>query len=345
MSLLWKTAVFLPFSMAGLLLMASYGLDGWMTKYLRNAQKYSFASMPQDLSSEVAVVTGANTGIGYVTARELTRRGATVVLGCRSSNKCEEAKSKILAETGKAPHVLATLDLSSLKSVKDFAAAIQKKFSTLTLLINNAGVMASPYSQTADGLEMQFGTNHLGHFLLTNLLLDSLKSGGKADKKARVINLSSSAHGMAPLPDGILFGSWDRPDGDWYGKWEMYGQSKLANILFTKELDRQMLAEKANVFSVAVHPGFVVADLARHLVGFEEFLVKEVCYKGVALSTDDGALTSLFAATADQVEDLRGEYFVPVATHKTCDHPAAYNTTLQSLLWTESERLVKRILG
>jgi len=165
--------------------------------------------------------------------------------------------------------------------------------------------------------------------------------GGKEKSKARVINLASSAHEMAP-PGGIMWGSWLRPEGDWYGKWEMYGQSKIANILFTKELDRRLLAEGAQVFSVAVHPGFVKADLSRHLTGIEEFIVEEICYKAVSLSTEDGALTSLYAASAHGVEDFRGEYFVPLAAH-ALSRKDSYNTTLQRLLWEESDALLQNL--
>ncbi|CAE8733360.1 unnamed protein product [Polarella glacialis] len=343
MGCIWKCALYLPVCLVAFSLFLSYAIDGWMTKYVRNPLVFSLDAMPADLSAEVAVVTGANSGIGFVTARELTRRGATVLLGCRSASKCEDAKARIQSETGRSPHVLETLDLSSLKSVAKFASAVVKSHSKLTLLVNNAGVMACPYSQTADGLEMQFGTNHMGHFALTKLLLSALKQGGQPGRKARVINLSSSAHDLAPT-GGIDFGSWDRPDGDWYKKWEMYGQSKMANLLFTRELDRQMLTEGANVFSVAVHPGFVKADLSRHLTGIEEFIVEEVVYKFISLSTEDGALTSLYTATADGVEDFRGEYFVPLARH-TASRLDAYNSTLSRALWDESERLMTRILG
>jgi len=342
MGILTKCTICLPLVLVLLTLFISLVMDGWVNKYLRNPHRFTLDTIP-DLQGEVAIVTGANTGIGFVTARELVQKGARVIIGVRSKAKGIETLNKIEAETGRKAIFVTPLDLSSVKSVQEFANEVTKQYPALTLLVNNAGVMACPWSQTADGLEMQFGTNHVGHFALTKFLLGALKNGGKKGKKSRIINLSSSAHNMAPR-GGLDVGSWTRPQGDWYEKWTMYGQSKIANVLFTKELDRQLLAEGADVLSVAVHPGFVVADLARHLTGIEEFLVKDYCYKTVALSTEDGALTSLYAATHPGVEELRGNYFVPLA-RKIDSHLDTYNTTTQKFLWAESEALVKKALG
>mmetsp|Transcript_107790 Transcript_107790/g.197954 ORF Transcript_107790/g.197954 Transcript_107790/m.197954 type:complete len:343 (-) Transcript_107790:80-1108(-) len=341
MGVLTKCTVCLPLFLVLFTFAFSFFAGGWVCKYLRNPQSFTLEALP-DLQGQVAVVTGANTGIGYITARELVRKGAQVIIGVRTDAKGAETLKKIEAETGRKAIYVAPLDLSSLKSVKSFASEVTKQFSALTLLVNNAGVMACPWGQTSDGLEMQFGTNHIGHFALTSFLLGALKKGGTTTKKSRVVVLSSNAHTMGP-PGGLDVGSWIRPHGDWYEKWTMYGQSKISNIMFAKELDRQLLAESANVLAVALHPGFVVADLARHLTGVEKFMVKDYGYGAVALTTEDGALTTLYAATHDSIEALRGEYFEPLA-RRVDSHPDSYNVTTQKFLWTESEAIVKKIL-
>jgi len=204
-----------------------------------------------DQSGRIAIVTGANSGLGLVTARELARSGARVVLACRNLDKGHEAVDQIRAAVPDAQVQLDELDLASLESVRGFAERFKATHDGLDLLINNAGVMAPPRRRTVDGFELQFGTNHLGHFLLTNLLLDSME--GRED--ARVVTLSSTAHKMGRI-------SFDNLDGDrYYFRWRAYGQSKLANLLFALELDRRLRSRGSTVKSLAAHPGYAATNL------------------------------------------------------------------------------------
>ncbi len=209
------------------------------------------ASRIPDQTGRVAVVTGANSGLGLVTARELARAGAQVVLACRNLDKGRAALADVeRAATGPAPE-LEELDLASLDSVRAFAQRFRESHDRLDLLVNNAGVMAPPRRRTADGFELQFGTNHLGHFALTGLLLPAME--GRED--ARVVTLSSNAHKFGRIAFGNLNG--DRR----YFRWRAYGQSKLANLLFALELDRRLRASGSTVKSLAAHPGYAATNL------------------------------------------------------------------------------------
>ncbi|XP_058281119.1 retinol dehydrogenase 13 isoform X3 [Hylobates moloch] len=205
------------------------------------------------ISGKTVIVTGANTGIGKQTALELARRGGNIILACRDMGKCEAAAKYIRGETLNH-HVNARhLDLASLKSIREFAAKIIEEEERVDILINNAGVMRCPHWTTEDGFEMQFGVNHLGHFLLTNLLLDKLK----ASAPSRIINLSSLAH---------VAGHIDFDDLNWqtrkYNTKAAYCQSKLAIVLFTKELSRRL--QGSGVTVNALHPGVARTELGRH---------------------------------------------------------------------------------
>ena len=187
-----------------------------------------------DQTGRIAVVTGANSGLGLVTARELARHGAHVVMACRNLDKGRAAQAEVAAAASGPKPELETLDLASLSSVRSFAERFEQGHEHLDLLINNAGVMAPPRRQTADGFELQFGTNHLGHFALTNLLLPLME--GRDD--ARVVTLSSTAHKIGRI-------AFDNLNGDRrYFRWNAYGQSKLANLLFALELDRRLRARR-----------------------------------------------------------------------------------------------------
>jgi NAD(P)-dependent dehydrogenase (short-subunit alcohol dehydrogenase family) len=204
-----------------------------------------------DQGGRLAVVTGANSGLGLVTARELARHGARVVLACRNRERGEAALKEVTeAASGPAPE-LEELDLADLSSVRSFADRLAAGGEELDLLINNAGVMAPPRRRTADGFELQFGTNHLGHFALTKLLLPLME--GRED--ARVVTLSSTAHRMGRI-------AFDNLNGDRrYFRWNAYGQSKLANLLFALELDRRLRASGSTVKSLAAHPGYAATNL------------------------------------------------------------------------------------
>ncbi|MGH3379907.1 MAG: oxidoreductase [Actinoallomurus sp.] len=241
-----------------------------------------------DLAGKRAIVTGANSGLGYQTALGLARHGATVVLGCRSAERGEKALASIRAEVPDGDLVLGSLDLADLASVRAFAEAHGEP---LDLLVNNAGVMALPQRATADGFEMQFGTNHLGHFALTGLLLPALLER----PAARVVTVTSMMHWLGRID----FGNLDAERG--YHKWPAYCQAKLANLVFAKELDRRVAFA-----SVAAHPGYASTNLQQagprmggNKAGEAFFVVGNAL---LGQSDAAGALPSLYAATAPGVE-------------------------------------------
>ena len=192
--------------------------------------KWTAENIP-DLSGKVIIVTGANSGIGFEAAKEFARNGAETILACRSIEKATKALDRLKSEIPDAKAEIIQLDLASLKSIHKFAEKFKKDYSRLDVLVNNAGIMAVPYRKTEDGFESQVGINHLGHFALTSLLYDLLAS--TAD--ARVVNVSSTGHTMGKMD----FDNFMYEDGEGYSRFEAYGRSKLANLLFTYELDRR----------------------------------------------------------------------------------------------------------
>ena len=204
-----------------------------------------------DLSGKTIVVTGGNSGIGYEAGLAFARKRAEVILACRDLGKARTAAAQITGSASGAKVDVMELDLSNLASVRGFSDAFHLQHQALHVLCNNAGVMAIPYRQTADGFEMQFGTNHLGHFALTGLLLDRLL----ATEGSRVVNVSSGAHRMGK----IRFDDLQWKNG--YRKWMAYGQSKLANLLFTLELQRKVDAAGKKLLAVACHPGYAATNL------------------------------------------------------------------------------------
>jgi NAD(P)-dependent dehydrogenase (short-subunit alcohol dehydrogenase family) len=240
-----------------------------------------------DQGGRLAVVTGANSGLGLVTARELARHGARVVLACRNRERGEAALKEVTeAASGPAPE-LEELDLADLSSVRSFADRLAAGGEELDLLINNAGVMAPPRRRTADGFELQFGTNHLGHFALTKLLLPLME--GRED--ARVVTLSSTAHRMGRI-------AFDNLNGDRrYFRWNAYGQSKLANLLFMLELDRRARAAGLPRTSVAAHPGYSDTNLQFASPPLLDRIVMRAGNLLVAQDAEHGALPGLYAAT------------------------------------------------
>jgi len=292
-----------------------------------------------DQSGRWAVVTGANSGLGLVTARALARAGASVVLACRNMEKGEQALAQVRAAGPSGSEVrLETLDLADLKSVRAFAGRLAAERDKLDLLINNAGVMAPPRRLTADGFESQFGTNHLGHFALTGLLLGLLTAGGTGSD-ARVVTLSSGAHRMGT----IKFGDLQRERH--YNNWLAYGQSKLANLMFCFELQRRATAAASPLRSLAAHPGY--ADTNLQFAGPARLYERAFMVLGnklVAQSAEMGALPTLYAAT---VPDLPGGTFVgPDGFLEGRGHPhvvtgagRAYDEDAGRRLWEESERL------
>ncbi|MFD9629637.1 oxidoreductase [Streptomyces violascens] len=255
-------------------------------------QGWSAQDIP-DQSGRTVVVTGANSGIGLVTARELARRGARVVLACRSEARGRAAEDRIRSEVPGARAEFRPLDLADLASVREFAAKFP--YEQLDLLVNNAGVMALPYGKTADGFETQFGVNHLGHFALTGLLLPRLRAAGAA----RVVSVSSGMHALANIDIGDL-NSEHR-----YRRWIVYGRSKSANLLFIHELARRLRAEGSDIVAAAAHPGYAATNLQTQAVRMEgrraaERIV-ELGNRVMAQPAEAGALPTLYAATAPGV--------------------------------------------
>ncbi|MFI5792409.1 oxidoreductase [Streptomyces sp. NPDC051677] len=261
---------------------------------------WSVRDMP-DQSGRTAVVTGANSGLGYVAARELARKGARVVLGCRSEARGRDAVARLRGELPGAGVELGRLDLGDLASVREFAESLP--YERLDLLVNNAGVMAMPYGTTADGFETQFGVNHLGHFALTGLLLPALLAAqGRSSgvrSGARVVTVSSMAH---------LLGNIDANDLNSerrYRRWTAYGRSKTANLLFTHEFARRLAAAGSGVVAAAAHPGYAATNLQTAGPRAEGRRAAErlmaLGNRVIAQSAEAGALPTLYAATAPDV--------------------------------------------
>ncbi|XP_048339951.1 retinol dehydrogenase 12 [Sphaerodactylus townsendi] len=246
------------------------------------------------LNGKVAVITGANTGIGKETAKDLARRGARVILACRDMVKGEAAACEIRTMTGNQQVIAKKLDLADTKSIQEFAENFLKEEKELHILINNAGVIMCSYSKTVDGFEMQFGVNHLGHFLLTFLLLERLKQSSPA----RIVNVSSLAHRIGKIS------FHDLQSEKSYNWGQAYCQSKLANIHFTMELARRL--QGTGVTVNAVHPGSVLTELPRQTSTIYTiwrnipFFLK---------TPEEGAQTSVYCAVAEELESVSGKYF------------------------------------
>ena len=260
---------------------------------------WSTADIP-DLTGKLALVTGATSGLGYETALELLRHGADVLVAARNPDKAAQAAETLTQKAGRAPTVL-ELDLADLASVEKAADEVITSYDRLDLLINNAGVMAPPYRETVDGFELQIGTNHLGHFALTGRLMPLLLNG------SRVVTVSSFMHKTVR---GISKADLRRPAGS-YRKWELYGKSKLANLLFMLELDRRARAAGADLLSVGAHPGYAATHLQAagpELAGnLRQARLAAATTRLVAQSAAAGAWPSLYAAT---YPDLRPGSFV-----------------------------------
>jgi NAD(P)-dependent dehydrogenase (short-subunit alcohol dehydrogenase family) len=292
-----------------------------------------------DLSHVAAIVTGASGGLGAETARALAERGARVTLTARDVPKGEKAAEQIRKSTGNPKVDVMALELMSLDSVRAFAKEFTARHKTLNVLINNAGVMASPLARTANGWESQFATNHIGHFLLTGLLTPLLV----ASAPSRVVSVSSRGHRFSPVVfDDIHFER--RP----YEKWSAYGQAKTANVLFAVELDRRLAGKR--VRANALHPGGIVTELGRHLSqdDIKELMSRAPGGKMEWKTPEQGAATSVWAATAPELEGKGGLYLddCQIASLRTSpDDPGGYegyarDPEAAKRLWTVSEQLV-----
>jgi NAD(P)-dependent dehydrogenase (short-subunit alcohol dehydrogenase family) len=296
--------------------------------------KWTAADIP-DQSGRTAVVTGANSGLGLATARELSRAGAHVVMASRDTSKAQRAAEEIRGAVPDAQLEVAQLDLADLASVRAFAANVSAADEPLQLLVNNAGVMAPPRRLTKDGFESQLGTNHLGHYALTGLLLGPLL----AAPEPRVVTMSSGMHRIGKMRWHDL--QWEHG----YNNWRAYGQSKLANLLFCFELQKRASSARTSLRSLAAHPGYAATNLqfAGPAHAYERaFMI--VGNKLFAQSAAMGALPALYAATAPDVPG--GSYIGPDGFMENRGHPRivtaagrAYDEDAWRRLWAISEEL------
>jgi NAD(P)-dependent dehydrogenase (short-subunit alcohol dehydrogenase family) len=295
-----------------------------------------------DLTGKLAVVTGASAGLGIETSRALAAAGARVVMAVRDTSKGEKAAAQIRESVPAAKLEVRELDLGSLESVRAFGTSFRGDYDKLDLLINNAGVMAAPQAQTQDGFDEQLGTNHLGHFALTAELLPALKAAAAAGSDVRIVNLSSRGH----FRSGINFDDphyRTRP----YDKWEAYGQSKTANILFTVGLEKRLGSQ--GIHSFAVHPGVISTELSRHLSreDFKDLASRAPAGALTRKSIPQGAATSVWTATSPDLAGQGGVYAEdvqlagPQNEEKTAGvAPHATDAELAERLWAWSEQQI-----
>ncbi|WP_099025503.1 SDR family NAD(P)-dependent oxidoreductase [Mycolicibacterium palauense] len=288
-----------------------------------------------DQTGRIAIVTGANTGLGFDTARVLAARGATVVLAVRNTDKGNAAAARIVGAVPRADVAVQPLDLGSLQSVRTSAAELKANYPRIDLLVNNAGVMYPPKETTADGFELQFGTNHLGHFALTGLLLENLLGVDGS----RVVVVASVAHKIRAKIDFDDL-QWEHRR---YERVAAYGQSKLANLMFAYELQRRLAAAGAPTIAVAAHPGVSNTELTRHTPGMGLPGMKQLAAL-VFNSAELGALPTLRAATDPDVRG--GQYYGPDGFRELRGHPKlvqssrqSHDRAVQQRLWTVSEEL------
>ncbi|KAF3692491.1 Retinol dehydrogenase 13 [Channa argus] len=281
------------------------------------------------LDDKTVLITGANSGIGKETSRELACRGARVVMACRDLTRAEQAAEEIRRSTGNGNVVTRHLDLASIYSVRQFAKDFLDSEDRLDILINNAGVMMCPKWLTEDGFETQLGVNHLGHFLLTNLLLPKLKSSAPS----RVINVSSIAHQGGHIDFEDLFFS-RKP----YNPLDSYRQSKLANVLFTRELARRLKGSGVSTF--CLHPGIIRTELVRHVMDWFPLLRMILKLPGLLLlkSPHQGCQTTVYCALTPGLEERSGRYFSDCAEKEPAAE--AQDDEVARKLWEQSTQLV-----
>lgn len=279
------------------------------------------------MDGKTVLITGANTGIGKETAIDLAKRGARVIMACRDMKKGETALNDVAEQSGSSKLVLKQLDLASLASVRAFAEDVTNTESKLHVLINNAGVMVpAELQKTQDGFEMQMGVNHLGHFLLTNLLLDLLKSS----QPSRIVTVSSIAHAWFATSF-----NFDNMNGEkFYKKWDAYAQSKLANVMFTRELAKRL--EGTGVTANSLHPGAVRTELQRHATTIENIGMQ---FMYLFFKTPkEGAQTSIHLAVSEEVEGMTGLYFSDCKVKEASR--GAQDDVATKKLWEISAQLV-----
>ena len=350
--------VVLMLVLAGPMLISEF-MGGWTCQYT-SRPLFSLEEIP-DLTNQVAVVTGANTGIGFHTALELARKNATVILTARSTSKGEAALEKIKSELSSDSYVpdvhLLQLDLASLASVEQFALQFQQLQLPLHMLILNAGVMKSPgaeyvgqsmtygFDTTVDGLEYHIGVNHVAHAYLTQLLLEKLKESAPS----RVVVVSSMAEENA-YESGMVFDEWTPRGAEMPANYEdgkAYGQSKLANHMWAAELAHRM--NGTGVAAYALHPGVIQTEIFRYMEAkmkpqqsaFDRMAGKY--FQMALMNSKVGAFTQLHLATAPAEKLVNGGFYAPIGRLKSSSHSQGSNQTLQTILWEETDRVISTL--
>ncbi|MFO7853304.1 MAG: oxidoreductase [Bacteroidota bacterium] len=300
-------------------------------------EKWSKSDIP-DLSGKIVIVTGGNSGLGFESVRAFAEKGAEVILASRSKSRGKEAKAAILNELPDAKIKVMWLDLVDLECVKAFSEEFKKKYDRLDILMNNAGVMTTPYFKTKDDFEGQMGTNHLGHFALTGRLMDLIKS----TKGARVVNVSSNAHKVGRIDfDNLLF-----EEGKAYSPMKAYGRSKLANLLFTYELQRRFESDGTDAIAVAAHPGTTRTNLDRYINKRVFYRILSPLISTISQDAEMGALPQIRAAVDPGVKG--GEYYGPGGFGEMKGYPvrvksnaASHDREAARKLWEASEKLTE----
>lgn len=296
-----------------------------------------------DGSGLTAIVTGATSGIGTETARVLALRGVHVVMGVRDIAAGKDVKETIVKEIPSAKVDAMELDLSSLASVRNFASEYNSQHHPLNILINNAGIMGTPFMLSKDNIELQFATNHLGHFLLTNLLLDTMKkTARKGSREGRIINVSSEGHRLA-YHEGIRFDKINDPSG--YNGFRAYSQSKLANILHANELARRLKEDGVDITANSVHPGAIVTNIIRHNSLFRSMntilhALPGIAGKWLLKNVQQGAATTCYVALHPQVKGKSGFYFSDSKVAQPSSQ--ALNVEVARRLWDFSMNLINK---
>ncbi|KAJ6650011.1 Retinol dehydrogenase 13 [Pseudolycoriella hygida] len=278
-------------------------------------------------NDKVVLITGCNTGIGKEAALELAKRKARVYMACRNMKKCEEARAEIVVDSNNGNVYCRECDLASFESIRKFVSQFEKETDRLDILINNAGVMRCPKSKTKDGIEMQLGVNHMGHFLLTILLLEKLKKSSPS----RIVVVSSVAHERGTINTA------DLNSDETYDEADAYNQSKLANILFANELSRKLTGTGVTVNSV--HPGIVDTDIIRHMKFYKSWIAQIFVRPFVwpfLKNPKSGAQTVIALALDPELEKTSGQYFCDLKPHNISK--AATNQNTAEWLWKVSEK-------
>jgi NAD(P)-dependent dehydrogenase (short-subunit alcohol dehydrogenase family) len=289
-----------------------------------------------DLTGKTVIVTGGNSGLGFESVKAFALKGAQVIMACRSVTKGEETKKQLVKFLPLADITVMELDLTELKSIRSFAAKFKQNHSRLDVLLNNAGIMMVPYGLTKDGFENQLGTNHLGHFALTGLLLDLLKN----TPASRVVNVSSMAHSSGEMDfNNLLY-----ENGKDYSSMKAYGRSKLSNLLFTYELQRFFEKNNINCIALAAHPGFSDTNLAHYMMGKWYFRLLKPLFFQMAQPASMGALPQLRASADPAAKPA--EFYGPDGKRQMKGYPVvvqpkekAFNKEDARKLWEASEKL------